>query len=111
MKRFWLVVSVVFGGQLAWAAPALAQTPAPNAGNGLKTLIALGAGDGSLLVAIVVNLVRTEISTFPTASSSAGFVYAFDPASACRCSHQSFGRCLSSGRSPPAAASGASAWI
>jgi hypothetical protein len=59
------------------SAVARAQT-ATDAGTALKKLIGLGFPDGDSLVPAVFNLIQTEVATFPTASSSAGFTYAFD---------------------------------
>ena len=54
-----------------------AQSSTSDAGTALAALV---PGLQSAPIAkVIANLVATEISTFPTASSSAGFTYTFDP--------------------------------
>jgi hypothetical protein len=78
MKRQLRLVAIASLMIVGMSAVARAQT-ATDAGTALKTLIGLGFPDGDSLVPVVFNLIQTEVATFPTASSSAGFTYAFDP--------------------------------
>ncbi|HEV3215562.1 MAG TPA: hypothetical protein VGZ27_07550 [Vicinamibacterales bacterium] len=65
---------------LAGGRPVMAQSAPPlDAGTALRDLIGEGQDLQSLLAPVVVNSITTEIASFPTASSSAGFSYTFDP--------------------------------
>jgi hypothetical protein len=58
---------------------AQAQSSTSDAGSALTALLRELQNDQLPITQVIANLVTTEISTFPAASSSAGFTYTFDP--------------------------------